>query len=238
MIWKPNHFNLTGARPTPTRNSPPQGRTVRPARVRKNHAKIEHFILAFLCFFYFPLVQGGTPTPNTVLTYRGPHGETVFSDRHIYRRGYTPDNHHHVKYETYRTYKKKYHASEWDQFILHSAKRFNVEASLIKAVIAAESNFDPYAKSSAGAMGLMQLMPLTCKEYQVTHPYHPQKNIIAGTKHLKYLLKKYGNIRLALAAYNAGESNVRKYQGVPPFPETQHYIKKVLKLSQQYAAFR
>jgi len=168
------------------------------------------------------------------LTYRGPHGETVFTDQHIHRRGYSPQNHHHIEYQTYRKFKKKHRSSEWDLFILHAAKKYKLKANLIKAVIAAESNFDPYAKSSAGAMGLMQLMPLTCKEYNVSHPYHPQQNIAAGTKHLKYLLNKYKNIKLALAAYNAGEQNVKKYHGVPPFPETKRYIKKVLKFTETY----
>lgn len=175
---------------------------------------------------------------NDFFIYHGPHGETVFTDKHIYRRGYSPQDHRHTEYETYRKFKKKYRSSEWDLFILHSARKFKIKANLIKAVIAAESNFNPYAKSSAGAMGLMQLMPLTCKEYRVTHPYHPQQNIAAGTKHLKYLLNKYHSLPLALAAYNAGESNVTKYKGIPPFPETQKYVKKVIKLTKSYANFQ
>jgi soluble lytic murein transglycosylase-like protein len=105
-----------------------------------------------------------------------------------------------------------------------------VDSALVKAVIKAESNYDNRAISRAGAQGLMQLMPATAKLRDVDNPFNPQQNIDGGVRHLKYLLSTFnGDKKLALAAYNAGENAVRKYNNeVPPFPETENYVSTVL----------
>ena len=105
----------------------------------------------------------------------------------------------------------------------------NLDPKLVRAVITAESDGDVRCRSSKGAMGLMQLMPEEVTAYGISNPYDPEENIRGGTRQLAEKLKLYnGDVSLALAAYNAGTGNVHKYNGIPPFPETQNYVKKIL----------
>jgi soluble lytic murein transglycosylase-like protein len=118
----------------------------------------------------------------------------------------------------------------YDKLIDRVARAEGLDADLLRAVVETESNFDPNAVSKKGAVGLMQLMPETAKGMGVSDPYHPAKNLEGGARHLRRLIDKYeGKLTLALSAYNAGEKAVELYKGIPPFPETQDYVRKVLK---------
>lgn len=123
----------------------------------------------------------------------------------------------------------------FDHIIRQAARKFGVDFFLIKGVIKAESRFNPWAKSSRGAKGLMQLMPKTARALGVKDIFDPRDNIFAGVRYLKNLLTRFnGNHRLALAAYNAGSAHVQKYGGVPPFPVTRLYLTKVLHYAEEF----
>ena len=118
--------------------------------------------------------------------------------------------------------------SRFDSTILEASRKFDVDAALVSAVIKAESDFNPRELSNKGARGLMQLMPGTAQRFGVTNSFDPVANIYAGTRYLRWLLQTFnGNADLAVAAYNAGEGNVWKYNGVPPFRETVTYITRI-----------
>lgn len=128
--------------------------------------------------------------------------------------------------------------TEVDSIVKKYARENNVDESLVKAVIKAESGFNSQAKSPVGALGLMQLMPATARGLGVENPLDPEENIAGGTKYLKGLLDRFdGRMDLALAAYNAGPGAVKKYGGIPPYSETQNYVKRVLEYQRHYAGY-
>lgn len=124
---------------------------------------------------------------------------------------------------------------KYDPVIRKTSERYGVDYALVKAVIKAESNFNPLAISRAGAKGLMQLMPGTAKALGVNDSFHPEDNIAGGVRHLRYLLDLFnGNLQLALAAYNAGEEAVFRYGGLPPYQETRTYVQRVQEYLRSY----
>lgn len=127
--------------------------------------------------------------------------------------------------------------NKYDDLITKAANKFKLDSALIKAVIKAESNFNHRAVSPVGAQGLMQLMPKTASDLKVEDSFHPEKNIEGGARYLRYLLNTYkGDLTLALAAYNAGEKAVAKYNyNVPPYRETQNYVKRVFSFYKSYS---
>lgn len=125
--------------------------------------------------------------------------------------------------------------SAYDRLIRQVAAEQKVDFALVKAVMHVESAFNPYARSDKGALGLMQVLPETARRYGVDDMYDPQQNVVAGVKHLKYLLDTFHKHKLALAAYNAGENAVLRHRGVPPYPETQAYVRKVMQYERQYS---
>lgn len=122
-------------------------------------------------------------------------------------------------------------SAEIDKAIEEAAAKHNVDANLVRALVKVESNFNPSAVSRKGAMGLMQLMPATARELNVSNPFDPAQNVDAGVRHLKGLLDNFGgDVRLSLAAYNAGQGAVQRNRGVPPFAETRNYVRRITNL--------
>ena len=118
-----------------------------------------------------------------------------------------------------------------DEAIEEAATKHNVDPNLVRALVKVESNFNPRAVSRKGAMGLMQLMPATARELNVTNPFDPEQNVDAGVRHLKHLLENFnGDVGLSLAAYNAGQGAVQRSGGVPPFAETRNYVRRITSL--------
>ena len=168
-----------------------------------------------------------------IFVYVGPNGERTVSDRPLREPGYKLlSQRDTVKDAGNILARRSLRPGTKSEFLSHvevASRRYNIDPDLVEAVIYVESGFDPYAVSSAGAAGLMQLMAPTASDYAVTERYDARQNIHAGTLHLAKLIKRFkGEIPLALAAYNAGAGAVERYNGIPPFPETRRYIEKVL----------
>lgn len=198
-------------------------------------------------------------TTNTVMAgeiyiYENSRGQKLFSDRKLSKPGFRlikkqgssgrmvaitshkRNNQRRIGIPSPSREPFRVRAKKFDHFINWAARSYDLDPALIRAVIRAESAYDHNATSHAGAQGLMQLMPATARSYGVTNSYNPHQNIMGGSKHLRHLIDKHnGNLELVLAEYNAGGVAVKKYNGIPPFKETQDYVKKVIKFYKRYA---
>jgi soluble lytic murein transglycosylase-like protein len=133
--------------------------------------------------------------------------------------------------QTHQILNREFTQQDIDAAIDEAAARHHVDPSLVRSVVKVESNFNPNAVSRKGAMGLMQLMPSTARSLNVANPFDPAQNVDAGVRHLRRLLDSYGgNVRLSLAAYNAGSGAVARSAGVPHFRETQNYVRRITNL--------
>lgn len=175
------------------------------------------------------------PASAEIYMYKDASGQTHFTDS---------PNAHHIDMMGARSLEKPRVASServwsstaYDAFIVKAAETYNVPFALVKAVIHAESGFNPRALSAKGAKGLMQLMPVNITFYKIKDPYDPQENIMGGCAYLKHLLTDFqGNTKMALAAYNAGPTKVKHHNGIPPIAETQAYVAKVERFNDYYS---
>jgi len=194
--------------------------------------------LAWL-FWGLCLVLATLPVAADVYIYRGPDGERLLSDKPVLASAhqYTLVRHrrtlknagHILANRQVKAERRGSSAADYRNFIEDASQQYQIDPLLVEAVIQIESGFNPNAVSRKGATGLMQLMKDTASQYQVSDRFDPHKNIGVGVQHLRYLMDRYSDqIPLVLAAYNAGAGNVDKYHGIPPFPETRRYVKKVL----------
>lgn len=184
----------------------------------------------------------GTASAGPIYVYKEASGSIRFSDKPpptgVRADVFTAKG---AKYSTIggllRRGDGKLFPNHYSSIIDDAAKEHSVEPSLIRALIHTESAFNPRAVSPKGARGLMQLMPEIARFLGVKNSFDPLQNISGGTRHLALLIKRYGgNLKLALAAYNAGEQAVEQYKGIPPYRETQEYVRRVLALMTRYSA--
>ena len=207
--------------------------------MHKKHTRIEWgylFSTAIVFLTLSPICSAGQ-----LYVYRDDSGSALLTNKRVSGQGYHqekvtyyPDTNVH-SYNNWGSSESAVLPSysrtkdAYDSIIRSAAQAHGVSEGLIKAVMHTESGFNPSAVSPVGAQGLMQLMPATARRFNVSNAYDPSQNIFAGAKYLAWLMKRFnGNVHLALAGYNAGEGNVDKYGGIPPFRETQDYVRRVM----------
>ena len=179
------------------------------------------------------------PAQADIYKYVDKHGRVILTDKPAhsgYKRLVKTWKGWEEAKELPKNFNWKANQKKYDPTIRSVARMYKLQPALLHAVITAESSYDPNAISRAGAVGLMQLMPETAKQYGVSNRRNPKQNIFGGSRYLRYLLKLFNNdLTLALAAYNAGEGAVKRYgYKIPPYKETQNYVNKVIKYYKQY----
>ncbi len=198
-------------------------------------------VVASLMGVLFPVIS---QAKSAYFLYQLPDGSRMITDRPVTDKKYTLVRSSNQVSGLGRQAANKYNhqrvakIDDYESLIRRASDRYGVDIALVKAVIHTESHFNPDATSRKGASGLMQLMPETAAKYGIRDLYNPKQNIEGGVRHLRYLLGKYrNNLKNAIAAYNAGEMAVKKYDGIPPYPETQKYVSSVLKYHGFYSAW-
>lgn len=213
--------------------------------VRAEFKKIMKKLMTFKWIYFLGCVNVLVVSPQilagqTIYQLKDQNGTTLLTNKKghyshlkVEKKTYYPDSNIHSysnwgKTEASVLPSQNQNKNAFDHYIRQAAQTHGISEGLIKAVMHTESGFNINARSPVGAQGLMQLMPATAKRFNVSNAYDPQQNIFAGAKYLAWLLKRFnGDTHLALAGYNAGEGNVAKYGGIPPFRETQDYVKRV-----------
>jgi soluble lytic murein transglycosylase len=190
--------------------------------------RIAGLLAALLCLSLAPAAAA------QIYVYKDAQGRTHFTDtpQHGGFSKYRPKSEYELRNASHTPQRSAPRMTRaYDPAIERASKEHGVSAALVKAVIAAESGFDPYAVSRKGALGLMQLMPQTAAELAVPNPFDPEANVRGGTTYLRRMLDTFDDqLPLALAGYNAGPAAVVRYGGIPPYQETQQYVRKVLEL--------
>jgi soluble lytic murein transglycosylase-like protein len=181
----------------------------------------------------------------TLYVYQTPDGSRLVTDKRMFGKGYRLVHRSNVVEGVGAVAAgraaghlgpRRIDTTAYDKLIRKVARSNKLDPALVKAVIHAESSFDPTAVSRKGAQGLMQLMPATARRFGVANPFDPVENVTAGTRYLRELMERFHfNARLALAAYNAGEEAVKRHRGIPPYAETRDYVHKVQLLQSRYA---
>jgi len=192
--------------------------------------RIRPFIPALIiCFLLLPTVASGD-----IYRYVNENGVTVFTDYPV-----------HSGYKIHVREKGSFRLAAisgyypYREVVLEACTIYRMDEALIRAVVEVESDYNRYAVSSAGARGLMQLMPETALRLGVRNIWDPRQNIHAGTAYLQRFIRQFsGNVELALAAYNAGPNAVIAYGRIPPYPQTVNYVQKVMRLYRDYSGFR
>ena len=171
----------------------------------------------------------GSPVLADIYCYKDKNGVLHFTNVRT-------DSRYRIFTRSARRSPQKY-IKDFSNIIDLASSKYGLETALIKAIIKAESDFDHTAVSSKGAQGLMQLMPGTAEDLAVENPFDPEENILGGARYFSMLLKRFKNNKvLALAAYNAGPDRVESYNGIPPYPETQAFVKRVMAYYRSYNA--
>jgi soluble lytic murein transglycosylase-like protein len=201
--------------------------------------KLRADIVALLFFQVMLLLAVANPVQADIYRYEDEEGIVHFTDAPTDRRFkiFMRDLKKDRELRTKLQFSSSVNPAEYDQIIASCSSKYGVNASLIKAVIHAESGYNPNAVSRKGASGLMQLMPGTARSLKVSNSFDPKDNVEGGVKYLRFLLDTFsGDVSLAVAAYNAGLNKVAKYGGIPPYNETRTYVNRVLSYMQSYQA--